>query len=162
MIQNLKLSPKLYFSYGQFHVYDSSVKAPGCIWCAEHFAQGFARRESTVCFRTLLEYGFADVYCKDIAFLQTGKYERAIGVPFLVTSGRVIIDGPEEINIERELCIPVGNYRIVAAQCIVGEDEESVDLFFEFLHEPLSKSEIIVSDLGLSPPLHLLETANAA
>jgi hypothetical protein len=33
----------------------------GCAWTAEHTAQGFARRQSTVNFGTLLEFGYADV-----------------------------------------------------------------------------------------------------
>ena len=56
----LLLKPRLYFSYSQFMVYDRE-HIPGCIWTDGHVAQGFARKESVVCFGTLLEYGHADV-----------------------------------------------------------------------------------------------------
>jgi hypothetical protein len=32
------LSPRLYFSYSQFMIYDETVKLPGCAWTAKHSA----------------------------------------------------------------------------------------------------------------------------
>jgi hypothetical protein len=61
MRPKIALSPRLYFSYSQFMVFDESVRLPGCEWTDEHSAQGFARWESTVNFSTLLEFGEADV-----------------------------------------------------------------------------------------------------
>jgi hypothetical protein len=114
MAKKFRLSPRLYFSYGQFLVYDRDVKAPGCRWTDEHTSQGFARRESTVCFRTLLEFGYADVsYCEG-PFQPEVEYERVIAVPFFVSSGTVVIDGPDEVSVGRTFTLPAGNYRLVA------------------------------------------------
>ena len=40
MAKRISLQPRLYFSYGQFLVYDKSVAAPGCVWTE---AKGSAR-----------------------------------------------------------------------------------------------------------------------
>ena len=42
-------------------VFDESEQLPGCACTVKHSDQGFARRESTVNFATLLEYGLADL-----------------------------------------------------------------------------------------------------
>src|SRR5579864_7712421 len=93
------LLPRLYFSYSQFMVYDKSVRFPGCAWTDTHSAQGFARRGSTVNFNTPLEFGHADVTVNHATYQPHEEYVRVISVPFLVTSGRVIVDGPEETNV---------------------------------------------------------------
>jgi hypothetical protein len=156
------LSPKLYFSYSQFMVYDQSVRLPGCAWTAEHTAQGFARRESTVNFNTPLEFGYADVAVARSAYQGKEEYERVIAVPFLVTSGKVIVEGPEETKSERSFSLPAGNYRLLAAQRVTGDEEEVIDLFFEPLTKPLEQSTILVADGALNPPTPLLETAGIA
>ena len=61
------------------------------------------------------------------------EYERVIAVPFTVTSGKVIVEGPEEIGTERSLSLSAENYRLVAAQWVTGDDEEAIDLFLKFL-----------------------------
>jgi hypothetical protein len=156
------LQPRLYFSYSQFLVYDSAVKAPGCLWTDAHSAQGFARRDSAVSFGTLLEFGFADVSLRRGPFQPSETYERVIAVPFVVSTGRVIVDGPEEIKIGRAIELPVGNYQIVAAQRVLGDDEELIDLFVDKLEEPLRNSKIIVADAMLNPSAQLVETAEVA
>src|SRR5437867_205072 len=115
MSARASLSPRLYFSYGQFLVYDQGVPAPGCLWTHGHTAQGFARRGSTVCFRTLLEYGYADVTYELGPFPRDSSYDRVIAVPFLVTTGRVVVDGPEERDVGRIVPLPIGDYRLTAA-----------------------------------------------
>src|SRR5215813_10398058 len=97
----IALSPRLYFSYIQFMVFDASVRLSGCDWIPEHSAQGFARRESTVNFNTLLEFGLADVAVIHGVYRQREDYERVIEVPFRVTSRRVIVGGPEETEDKR-------------------------------------------------------------
>jgi len=131
------LRPRLYFSYSQFMVYDQSVRLPGCDWTDVHTAQGFARRESAVNFSTLLEFGYADVTVTRSTYEPRTKYWRAIAVPFLVTSGTVIVAGPDEILPERNISLPLGNYRLVAAQGVTSDDEETIDLFLELLPKPL-------------------------
>lgn len=156
------LSPTLYFSYSQFMVYDQSVQLPGCAWTDEHSAQGFARRESTVNFNTPLEFGYADVSVSRSAYEPRPEYERVVAVPFLVTSGKVLVEGPEETDVERTFGLPPGNYRLVAAQRVTGDEEETIDLFFEPLTKPMERSAILVADDALNPPTLLLETAKVA
>jgi len=156
------LLPKLYFSCAQFMVYDQSVELPGCDWTEKHTAQGFARRESVVNFNTPLEFGHAEVTITVGTFQPGDDYERVIGVPFLVTSGTVIIDGPEEFEVERNWSLPMGNYWLVAAQRILGDDQEKIDLYFEQIREPAKQSRIFVADELLNPTLPLLETAGIA
>jgi hypothetical protein len=156
------LSPRLYFSYSQFMVFDQSVRLPGCAWTAAHTAQGFARRGSTVNFNTPLEFGYADVAVAHGAYQGKEEYERVIAVPFLITSGQVIVEGPEEARPERNVSLPAGNYRLVAAQRITGDEREAIDLFFEPLTKPLERSAVLVADGALNPPTLLLETAEIA
>jgi hypothetical protein len=155
------LLPKLYFSYGQFMVFDQNVKLPGCDWTDGHFAQGFARRPSTACFRTVGESGQADVKASTASYVSKDEYVRVIAVPFAVESGVVLVEGPEESGTERKIKLLPGNYRLVAAQAMVGE-EEVIDLFFERVSQPMQISEILVCDDELSPPSALIETATVA
>jgi hypothetical protein len=158
------LSPRLYFSYNQFMVYDQNVQLPGCAWTEEHSAQGFARRESSVCFNTLLEFGYADVAVCRSAYQSKGEYERVIAVPFAVVSGNVVVEGPDETEAGngRSVQLPLGNYRLVAAQRMTGDEEEVIDLFFELLAKPLEQSSILLADEALNPPSPLIETAGIA
>ena len=162
MHTRVSLTPRLYFSYGQFMVYDQSVAAPGCLWTASHTAQGFARRESTVCFRTLFECGYADVTSELGSFVNAEIYERVIAVPFLVVTGTVVIDGPDENNVRRIVNIPNGTYRLIAAQCAIDDEGELIELFFEKRDEPLKQSAVIVADRQLNVPDSLLELADIA
>lgn len=163
MNTKVTLSPKLYFAYSQFMVYDQSVRLPGCAWTDEHSAQGFARRESTVNFNTPLEFGYANVSVSHGSYQPSDEeYDRVIAVPFLVTSGTVVVEGPEETNPARSIALPRGCYRLVAAQRVTGNQEEIIDLFFESLMNPLDRSTILVADDALNPPTTLLETAEIA
>jgi hypothetical protein len=84
-------------------------------------------------------------------------------VPFLAATGIVIVCGPEELNYQRRrFSVPRGNYRLVAAQRIIGDEHEAVDLFFEALSMPLERSTILISDHGLNPPNPLVECCDAA
>lgn len=161
-MSRVSLTPPLYFSYGQFLVYDQSVVGPGCLWTEKHTAQGFARRESTVCFGTLLEFGDAEVTYELGSFTWEQSYERVIAVPFVVVTGRVIVDGPDERNVQRIMEVPKGNYRLVAAQRAVSDEEEVINLFFEKLDEPLQDSAVMVADNQLDVRGTLLETADIA
>jgi hypothetical protein len=162
MPAKLALTSRLYFSYSQFLVYDQSVQLPGCAWTEAHSAQGFARRRSAVCFGTIMEFGHANVTVTVGAYQPSEEYERVIAVPFVVTSGKVIVDGPEETNVERSFDLPVGNYRLVAAQRVVGDEDEIIDLFVEQSVEFSERSVVLVADDGLNPPTPLVETAEIA
>jgi hypothetical protein len=157
-----ELLPRLYFSYSQFMVYDATVRLPGCAWTDGHSAQGFARRESVVNFGTLLEFGSARTTASVADYRRRDSDERVIAVPFLVVSGRVCVDGPEEIDIGRCVDLPPGDYRLVAAQRVVNDEEQEIDLFFEARATPLDCSAILVADAELQPPSPLLEVAGIA
>jgi hypothetical protein len=156
------LSPRLYFSYSQFMVYDQSEQLPGCDWTEEHTAQGFARRESTVCFGTPLEFGNADVVVTVGAYRPEAQYERVIAVPFRSVSGKVTIEGPEEMDVDRPFDLPRGDYKLTAAQVTFSDDEERIDLFFDPVATPLKQSAIVIADEMLSPSEPLIETAGIA
>lgn len=143
-------------------VYDQNEVLPGCDWTDKHSAQGFARRVSAVNFSTLIEFGYAEVTISQSAYELREDDMRVIAVPFRVTSGAVIVEGPEEIKPERNFALPTGDYRLVAAQRAVGEEEESIDLFFEQVENPMERSSVLVADNGLNPPESLLETAGIA
>jgi hypothetical protein len=158
----MKSTKRLYFSYSQFMIYDQSVDAPGCLWTEAHSAQGFARRQSTACFQTLVEFGYASVRWKRGRFTPKPGYERVIAVPFRVVSGRVLIEGPEEQNVGRFIDMASGDYRLVAAQLATSDEAEDIDLFFEPLDAPLAESSVIVADESLSIPERLVEDASVA
>jgi hypothetical protein len=113
-------------------------------------------------FNTLLEFGYAYVAISVSAYQPRGEYDRVIAVPFFVTSGKVTVEGPEETKPERNVLLPLGNYRLVAAQRVTGDEQETIDLFFEHLSEPLDRSAVLVADCALNPPTSLLETAGVA
>ena len=52
---------------------------------------------------------------------------------------------PEEIDDERVVELPEGNYLLVAAQRAIDDEEEIIDLFFERLAEPARRSNSDVS-----------------
>jgi len=156
------LSPSLYFSYGQFLVYDESVDLPGCDWTEEHSAQGFARRESVVNFSTLLEFGESDVTVYRGTYVPRKEYERVVAVPFHVVTGVIVVEGVEEAMIDRRILLPPGHYRLTAAQYVIGDEEEVIELYFEPRAYPLERSEILLADEALAPPTPLVETAGIA
>jgi hypothetical protein len=142
-------------------VYDDSVLLPGCDWTKAHLAQGFARRESVVNFNTLLEWGQADVAVSIGVYEPQAEYQRVIAVPFRVTSGKVIVHGPEE-TVPRSLSLAPGDYRLVAAQYVSGDDEEVIDLWFEPRGIAAERSSILVADAALNPSVPLVETSKIA
>jgi len=157
------LSSIMYFSYSQFLVFDTSRAArPGLDWTQEHFNQGFARQEDNVSFRTLLEFGHAELSIHLGPYEPRGEHERVIEVPLEVPSGEVVIAGPEEFEDTRTLKMPPGHYRLVAAQTALDEDRQVVDLFFEKVNEQLSRSRLILADRELRPSGELLESAELA
>jgi hypothetical protein len=160
----IALNPDLYFSYSQFFVYDASIQMPACEWTKAHSDQGFARREGTVAFGTLLEYGTAEVRVRICPYQPREEYERVIAVPFAVVSGKVIVDGPEETETgrDRSFMLAAGEYRLVAAQRVTGDENETIDLFLELLAKPLEQSTVLIADDALNPPMPLLETAGVA
>ena len=143
-------------------VYDGSVELPGCDWTDQHTAQGFARRDSVVNFNTLIEFGYADVAISRGAYQSQQDYTRVIAVPFHVTSGKVLVEGPEEARGKRSIALRPGHYRLVAAQQVLGEEEETIHLYFEPLTKPSERSTILIADMALSPSTPLIETAKVA
>jgi hypothetical protein len=155
-------SATIYFSYGQFQVFDSSVRLLGCAWTEGHYKQGFARRELNVSFGTMLEFGHGDVAVYLGAHQEKDNHERVIEVPIDLSSGEVVIGGPEEYPNKHIVEMPKGHYRLVAAQMVTDDDREAIDLYFEKLAEPLAKSRIVVADDALDARSPLLETAEVA
>lgn len=153
-------SATVYFSYNQFFVFDKSIKLPACTWTERHFNQGFARREKNAVFGSLLEFGYAELAVYLGAYKGRDAHERVIEVPIEVSSGEVVIAGPEEFDDTRVVKLAKGHYRLVVAQTVTDEDRETIDLYFEKLAAPLTKSQIIVADDALHPPSPLIDTAD--
>jgi len=151
------------FSYYQFMVYDVSVDMPECEWTADHSNQGFARRQGTVCFAALLQWGSAHVDTFFGPYVPNDRHQRVIAVPFDTPTGRVIVQGMMEVYVAHTLFVPKGHYTLYAAQELVDEDEgqENICLFFHRLAEPAASSAIIKADATLVPPDRLLEDAKA-
>ncbi|MBS1792803.1 MAG: hypothetical protein JSS81_03055 [Acidobacteria bacterium] len=148
---------ELYFAYNQFMIFDTSVKLPGNDWTDEHIRQGFARRPSSINFSTLIDFGTANVIVYKGSYILDNSDERVIAVPFLCVSGKVRIEGPEEIS-PRIVKIEQGNYKLTVAQT-VNRATEIIKVYFNKLDTPLERSEIIVSDEELSTVTQIVETA---
>jgi Competence protein J (ComJ) len=149
------------FDYNQFLVYDASVDAPECTWTREHCNQGFARRGSVACMGTILQYGQAEATAFYGPYLAQDGHERVIALPFYSPTGRIVVRGMMEIYLAHILFCGGGHYKLYVAQWIADEEDEreGVDLFFHRQEKPVTKSEIIVADEGLSPPATLLESS---
>jgi hypothetical protein len=133
-------------------VYDASISLPGCGWTALHTRQGFARRGSTVNFRTLLEFGDARVSVYSGPYAPEGYYDRVVAVRFHSVRGQVLIEGPEDPgDEERAVNVDPRFYELVAAQQVLGEERERIDLFFDRRTEPVLQSRILVADSELDP-----------
>lgn len=156
------LASSLYFSHRQFFVFDKSVALPGCAWTDVHFRQGFARRQNNVCFGTLMDFGEGQLSVYLGPYSSAGRHNRIIAVPIELLSGEVVIAGPEEFEDVRVLRLTPGHYRLTAAQVAIDEESERIDLYFETLGEPISRSQIIVADEELAPLTPLLETVEVA
>jgi hypothetical protein len=115
-----------------------------------------------VSFGTLLEFGHGDVAVHLGPYKGKDDHERVIEVPIEVSSGEVVVGGPEEYPNKHIVKVPKGHYRLVAAQTVTGDDREAIDLYFERLTEPLGKSRIVVADDVLDPPSPLLESVETA
>ena len=154
------LSTRIAFGYSQFLVFDKEAPA-GHQWSQGHYDQGFARTGRSVSFGTPLEFGHGAVLVHVGPYEGRDDHTRVIEVPFEVSSGEVVVGGPEEFPVkpERVFQLPKGHYRLVAAQAVIEEDQEKIDLYFEKLAEPLATSRIISADEGMHPPTPLLETA---
>lgn len=152
---------EIYFSYNQFIVSDETVELPGCEWTETHHRQGFARRQSTVSFLTVLEFGTGLVRVYLSSYVENSHYERVIAVPFFSPTGIVIVESPEEypVPLDQRITLQSGYYKLFAAQRVVDDDEEIIDLYFQRLDEPAKSSEILVADDELDPPENLLEEA---
>lgn len=162
MMSEAICSAVICFSYGQFQVFDRTVRLPGLAWTEAHVRQGFARQEQNVSFATLLEFGKGDVAVHLAPYPASAGAERAIEVPFEVSSGHVVIGGPEEFPDKCIVSLSTGHYRLVAAQRATVNHRETIDLYFQKLSMPLAKSRILVGVDAVNLSLPLLESADAA
>jgi hypothetical protein len=140
---DIELLPPLWFTYGQFLVYDKTAESLRGPWIEE--CDKFFRADSVVSFMTILELGTASVFIRLGKFEASDQYQRAISVPFHAKSREVVIQGPEEDwNLGRTISVEPGSYRLTAAQYVIDDDHEGITIAFERLLEPLERSEILV------------------
>jgi hypothetical protein len=160
MTDRILFEGELEYSYNHFLIFDVGEPQPGCAWTDRHVAQGFARRESTVGFSTLAEFGLARlrVFLGEAESLQ--PYERAIAVSFMCSSGTVAIEGPDEDPGGRELPVGVGCFEVLCCQEL-DDDSLTIDLFFRLIPVP-RPSRILKADPDITATGPLLETAKQA
>ena len=84
----------LFVSYSQIAVFRSGLPNPFSDWTQEHVEQGFAYRDGSVSFRTILEGGSAEITIevRDYSTALSPAVRRAIEVPYVVTE-----DGEVEV-----------------------------------------------------------------
>ncbi|WP_035613408.1 competence protein ComJ [Haloferula sp. BvORR071] len=159
----------LYFSYSMFAIFDNAVGLPRVNFTKIHIAQGFGRNESGAWFHTPEEYGMAYLRVAVGPFEPTGEYDRAVSVPFRCVSGQVTLAGPDEgEGDDWTIELAPGDYLLTVAQRITQpededhEAEEEIDLFFEPLAQPASRSEILIADEKMEPPAVLQEDGGIA
>lgn len=83
-------------------------------------------------------------------------------MPFEVSSGQIIVSGPEDDVGEHRVTLPSGHYKLVIAQAVLDEERTFVDLYMDQLVTPLVRSRILLADDAMNPPDTLLETAEIA
>ncbi|PTY01991.1 hypothetical protein DB346_10270 [Verrucomicrobia bacterium LW23] len=160
--QYILLEPVLDFSFHQFFVFDPIDAAGGHHIprsTEAHLQQGFARLETSVAFNTIELFGDATVTIFFLPYEKFAEYQRVIAVPLENRSGKIGVESVEAYVRHRQFSIQPGHYRLTAAQCVVDEEREVIDLFFERLKAPMARSEIILADDMLEgAPFPLLET----
>lgn len=160
-----KLEPKLKFSFSQFFIYDPSVN-PESDWKQSHINQGFIRREGVIVVGTMIGFGEASVSLfVNEGELDLEKYERVFSIPISIVSGEINIDGPEEHPTDRRVKIEPGLYMVTIGQKVIGEYEETIDIYLKNISSASSdlpqkvftpSSQLEVSLLHPKPKVRLL------
>ncbi|MFU8828805.1 MAG: competence protein ComJ [Phycisphaerales bacterium] len=148
------MTRRMYFSYSFFLVYDSGDVNPVFDWQDVHVAQGFARSQTSACFRSMLEFGDAEVDVVIGAYESRSDHVRVIEVPLKIDSGVVAVEGPEDFGEGLRFEVGAGSWLVTAAQTA---DSERIDLFFERTSTLRQFSRVIVGDEELSPMYPLAE-----
>ena len=159
----LLLSNHMIFSHNHFYVYDNAVDLPGLDWTDLHIQQGFARRPSTVGFSTLVEFGTATLRVYGDGYAKNKLFQRVISVPFESITGEILIEGPEEFDVNRSIFLEVGHYELFVAQKTVSSNpldaiQEEIEIFFVKTDDIPLRSKIIVADENIDSSV-LTETA---
>lgn len=147
---------QVFVSYSQISVFDPSLSKPFNNWTPEHVAQGFAWRNGSVSFATLLE---SDIY--DVEILLTGgdvpilpDAIRAIEVPFLIPSSGLIEIA--SISDSRQLELAPGPYEL-RFEALPG-----AKMRFVFMKDNEARFSILRADSRLKRVSPLLRTAESA
>ena len=136
----------MYFSYGQFLVYDRSEPEPGSLWTEAHVAQGFVRRERALGIGTPIQHGNAKLRVFLGRPVLLHNYDRVIAVPIQLDTGILCIEGPEEYPIERSVQLKPGGYLLFVAQTRVADSYLECDLFLEPMKDPSMGSQVLQAD----------------
>jgi hypothetical protein len=152
----------MYFSYGQFMVFDRDEQLPGSLWNEGHVNQGFVRRKYTVGFGTIFEHGTAELR----VFVGTPAnfiaYQRVVCVPIEAPSGELRFEGPEEDPIQRFVRLPPGAYNVCVAQRVISEGSLQVGVFVSPALDAPLRSSVVIADEQLKPQATLIETGEVA
>ncbi|MBL8171499.1 MAG: hypothetical protein JNJ50_25280 [Acidobacteria bacterium] len=146
-------------SYSQICVFDSSLQNPFNDWTDDHVSQGFSWRYNAVSFRTLEEFGIAEVevVIKSHIDIKTNTV-RAIQVPFTVPeNGSIDVASIED---SKSLEINPGRYTLVFE---TGFDNYgNMWCSLSFVSAFSEEAKILKADDELNPPPTLVMTANPA
>jgi hypothetical protein len=106
-----KLAFQVYLSYSQLCVFLSTLTEPFNDWSDRNFSQGFAWREGSVSFRSLVEDGEHQInlFINEPLVELESNVVRAVRVPFESTDGNIEI---ASISDSTPLDIPTGKYSL--------------------------------------------------
>jgi hypothetical protein len=148
----------LEFSYSQISVFQTNMIDPFNNWNDVHVLQGFSWRPNSVSFKTLSEYGDAEITIElsDSIKISDGAI-RSILVPFTVEEEIEIASITDSVVIE----IPKGEYGLIF-NAIPSTSNNSERYELIFVKSTFPEAKILIQDDELSPPSPLLMEATAA
>jgi hypothetical protein len=148
----------LFVSYAQIAVFDGNLENPFNDWTEQHVHQGFAWREGSVSFKTLIEAGQTKVdFAQVQVFFPSSSALRSISVPFVCQEGaRIEIATVTE---SRPIQLEAGEYQIIYETWV---SEEICWCRFSVVRNGNLEPQILICDTDLLPSFPLLMHADPA
>lgn len=148
-------------SFGQLSVFTSSLSQPFNDWTDRHVSQGFAWREGSVSFRTVIQAGLhvAEVSVVDHVGAVAQDAIRAIEVPFIVPA-----DGELEIGSISEtipISMPAGSF-LLRCEFLRSSSSEANRVKLTFARKDRPRFAVVLADRDLAVGDELLTDAKPA
>ena len=151
---------QIQISYATLAVFDPELRDPFNDWTQAQAAQGFAWRDGSVSFRTLIESGPLNVLVTVNGTRTAIRSDsvRAIQVPFRVPSSGIVEIG--SISGGTTLKIPSGPYALI---CEIGSTSDGAPFGrLQFVPDKSAGAAVLRADPELSPPTPLVMGATPA